>query len=230
MAEKKFLDMEGLSYYHGKIKPKLDEVDKLRKEVDDLNYKKITINSMTASNSSNEIGATVTETKVDWTLSKTPKTLKIKFGNEGEETLENSAKTKTFSEKTVKENTNIVLTVTDERDAQATKTVSITFQPKVYWGVTEDPNSLDSETINGLTGALASNKNRTITANASAGQYIVYIIPTSFGTPTFNVGGFDGGFKKTKTFEHTNASGHAQSYDIWQSVNAGLGNTTVVVK
>ena len=58
----------------------------------------------------------------------------------------------------------------------------------------------------------------------------MYAIPSSFGTPTFNVGGFDGGFKKLETLSFTNASGHTQNYDIWVSVNAGLGSTAVTVK
>ena len=66
--------------------------------------------------------------------------------------------------------------------------------------------------------------------NAGAGEKIVYAIPTSFGTPTFNVGGFDGGFTKAQTLEFTNASGYKQSYDVWMSVNAGLGSTAVTVK
>ena len=49
----------------------------------------------------------------------------------------------------------------------------------------------------------------------------------AFGTPTFKVGGFEGGFNLVKTFDHTNASGATVSYDVWQSTNAGLGNTTV---
>ena len=230
MAETKFLDLEGLTYYHSKIKPSLDKISQLEQDIADLNYKKITINSMTATNVSNEIGATVTTTKVDWTLSKTPKTMKIKFGSEAEETLGADIRTKTYTGKSVTTNTNIVLNVTDERDAAVSRTVTISFQPKVYWGVSDDPNGLDSSTINGLSGALASSRARTINVNAGAGQYIVYIIPSSFGIPTFNVGGFDGGFKKVKTLNHTNASGHQQNYDVWQSVNAGLGSTAVVVK
>ena len=93
-----------------------------------------------------------------------------------------------------------------------------------------DPNALDSPAINALTGVLASSKARTFPADAGEGEHIVYIIPSSFGTPTFNVGGFDGGFKKAKTIEHTNASGYKQNYDIWQSVQPSLGSTSVTVK
>lgn len=237
-----FLDLEGLKTFKEKLEnvfvgkeegkglSQNDFTDEYKKIVDDLNYKKIAINSMTATNSSQEIGATVTDTTVTWTLNKEPKTQKIKFGSEGEEVLDNSARNKAYSGKTIKTNTNILLTVTDERDAVVTKQVSITFQPKAYWGKSNKP-TLENADILALEGsALTSNKARTFTVNAGAGEKIVYAIPSSFGTPTFNVGGFDGGFKKVQTLEFTNASGYAQNYDVWMSVNAGLGNTTVVVK
>lgn len=238
----KYLDQDGLAHLveknderyvrkeEGKGLSTNDFSDEYKKIVDDLNYTKIAINSMTATNSNNEIGATVTDTDVAWTLNKTPKTQKIKFSSEAEESLGADVRSKSYTGKSVQSNSIIKLTVTDERDAEVSRQVTIQFQPKVYYGVSEDPNALDSPAINALTGVLASSKARTFSANAGEGEYIVYIIPSSFGTPTFNVGGFDGGFKKTKTIEHTNASGYKQNYDIWQSVNAALGQTSVTVK
>lgn len=208
-----------------------DFSDEYKKIVDDLNYKKIAVNTMSATNSSNEIGATVTGTEVTWTLNKEPKTQKIKFGSEAEETLETSARKKSYTGKSVKTNTTIILTVTDERDAVVTKNVSISFQPKVYWGVADNKEAYESADILALEGsALSSGRGRTFTVDASVGKHILYAIPSSFGTPTFNVGGFDGGFIKVGTIEHTNASGYEQNYDVWKSVNAGLGSTTVTVK
>lgn len=207
-----------------------DFTDEYKQMIDDLSYVKIAVNNMTATNSSNEIGSTVTDIDVTWTLNKEPKTQKIKFSSEAEETLENDVRSKSYTGKSVKSNAIIKLTVTDERDTNVSRQVTISFQPKVYYGVSSDPNGLDSPAINALTGVLASNRARTFSADAGEGEYIVYIIPSSFGDPTFNVGGFDGGFKKTKTIEHTNASGYAQNYDIWQSVQPALGNTSVTVK
>lgn len=207
-----------------------DFTDEYKQMIDDLSYVKIAINSLTATNSSNEIGSTVAATDVAWTLNKEPKTQKIKFSSEAEETLATSDRSKSYTGKNITSNSIIKLTVTDERDASVSKQVTIQFQPKVYYGVSADPTALESDAINALTGALASSKARTFSANAGEGEYIVYIIPSSFGTPTFNVGGFDGGFKKTKTIEHTNASGYKQNYDIWQSVQPSLGSTSVTVK
>lgn len=207
-----------------------DFTDEYKQMIDDLSYVKIAINSLTATNSSNEIGSTVEATDVAWTLNKEPKTQKIKFSSEAEESLGTSVRSKSYTGKKVTSNSIIKLTVTDERDASVSKQVTIQFQPKVYYGVSDDPNALDSPAINALTGVLASSKARTFSADAGEGEHIVYIIPSSFGTPTFNVGGFDGGFKKAKTIEHTNASGYKQNYDIWQSVQPGLGSTSVTVK
>ncbi len=241
-AGKKYLDQDGLAHLVQKnderyVKKEVgkglssnDFSDEYKKKIDDLAYTKIAINSLTATNSSNEIGATVTASDIAWTLNKEPKTQKIKFGAEQEETLDNTLRKKTYTEKTIKANTNIVLTVTDERDAVVSRTVGITFQPKVYWGKS-NKGQLGNTDILALEGsALAGGRGRTFTVNAGVGEKIVYAIPASFGTPTFNVGGFDGGFKKVQTLEFTNASRYKQNYDVWMSVNAGLGSTAVTVK
>ena len=207
-----------------------DFTDEYKQMIDDLSYVQIAINSISATNSDNEIGSTVQATTVTWALNKEPKTQKIKFSSEAEESLDTDERSKAYTGKNVTSNSIIKLTVTDERDASVSKQVTIQFRPKVYYGVSADPAALESDAINALTGALASSKARTFSANAGEGEYIVYIIPSSFGTPTFNVGGFDGGFKKTKTIEHTNASGYKQNYDIWQSVQPSLGSTSVTVK
>ena len=238
----KFIDETGLAHLiekndaryvrqvEGKGLSTNDFSDAYKKIVDDLNYVKIAVSNMSATNSTNEIGSTVTESTVTWKLNKTPKTLKIKFSTDAEETLDVAATSKAFTGKNVTSNANILLTATDERDATATRQVTLSFMPKVYWGVS-DGTTYDDAVLLALEGnALTTGRGRTINVNAEAGKYIVYAMPVSFGTPTFNVGGFDGGFKKIAIIEHTNASGYKQDYDVWQSVNAGLGQTAVVIK
>lgn len=242
MIMAKYLDETGLAHLvekndgryvrkvDGKDLSSNDFTDEYKQMIDDLAYVKIAVNSMSATNAGNEIGATVTNTTVNWTLNKTPKTLKIKFGSEAEESLEVSATSKSYTGKTITANTTITLTATDERDAAVTRSVTIGFQPKVYWGVS-NKSSLESDDILALAGsALAGSRARTFSVNAGDGEYIYYAIPTSFGTPTFNVGGFDGGFTKAGTISHQNASGYTQNYDVWKSVNPSLGQTSVTVK
>ena len=52
---------------------------------------------------------------------------------------------------------------------------------------------------------------------------------TSFGTCTFTVGGFVGGFEKVGQYSYTNQYNHIEMYDIYKSENPNLGKTTVVI-
>ena len=97
----------------------------------------------------------------------------------------------------------------------------------VYYGVSAIPSSYDSAFVLKLTKALQGSRNKTFTLNAGAGQYIFYAIPARYRECGFNVGGFDGGFTKVSTFDFTNASGYKESYYLYKSDNANLGNTTV---
>ena len=207
-----------------------DFTDEYRQLIDDLAYTAIAFTSASATNATNEIGSTVTETVITWYFNKEPKTQTIKFGPEVAEVLDKSIRSKTYSGKTITSNTSIVITATDERDTQASRTLNITFQPRAYWGVAQDKEFYDSIDILTLSeSTLTNTRTRTINVNAGEGEHIIYAIPSSFGTPTFKINGFEGGFVKVGTINFTNASGYSQNYDVYKSVNPNLGSTQVVV-
>lgn len=207
-----------------------DFTDEYRQLIDDLAYTAIAFVSASATNATNEIGSTVTETVITWYFNKEPKTQTIKFGPEVAEVLDKSIRSKTYSGKTITSNTRIVITATDERDAQASRTLNITFQPRAYWGVAQNKEIYDSADILALSeSALTSTRTRNINVNAGEGEHIIYAIPSNFGTPTFKINGFEGGFVKVGTINFTNASGYSQNYDVYKSVNPNLGSTQVVV-
>ena len=108
------------------------------------------------------------------------------------------------------------------------KNINFNFLNGRYWGVS-DKTTYDSSFVKSLSKELSSSRSKTFTVNCGEGQYIYYCIPSNFGTPTFTVGGFSGGFNKVETIQFTNASGFTENYDIWKSTNSNLGNTTVVV-
>ena len=193
--------------------------------LDDLLYTAIQITSFTNNVNTVEMGSTVDTVVLNWNYNKTPEELTL--DGQG---IDASLKTKTIESAGIKANKTYTLKAVDERDAEATKTTAITFLNGVYWGVGADQSSFDSAFILGLTKGLQSSKVKTFTVNAGASQHIYYAIPTRYGTPAFKVGGFEGGFAKAATIDFTNASGYMESYDIWKSDNAGLGNTTVEVK
>lgn len=129
-----------------------------------------------------------------------------------------------------------VLKATDARGKSATKLLHIHAYNGVYTGAASSPDVIDAVFLNTLKKSVADGYARTFTVDAKAGQYIWYACPTKFVavlennvTPTFNVGGFDGGFSKVATFDFTNSVGYTEEYQVWRSDNAGLGSTTVVV-
>lgn len=218
MAEKlKALCIDGLETLIGLIKK-----DFVTKE--EFNYKPIAINSFTNSRNTVEMGTVITELTLNWSLSKKAKEQKI-----DNEIIDPSLNTKNLTAQNITTNKTFTLAVKDEKEATATKQTSITFLNGVYYGVGTSNQEINNEFILGLTKGLQGSRGKTFTVNAGEGQHIYYAVPTRYGACNFNVGGFDGGFNKVSTFQFKNASGYTESYDVYKSTNANLGNTTVKV-
>jgi hypothetical protein len=103
--------------------------------------------------------------------------------------------------------------------------VSVSFANRIYYGA-----AADLTTVTNLTSILSNTPERTITVDAEAGQYIIYAIPARLGDVAFYVGGFEGGFEDPVEQIITNLSGYVETYKIYRSTNAGLGDTTVEVR
>lgn len=200
-----------------------DALVEINDKLADLLYETISITSFTNNVSTVEIGSIVTNVSLSWKTNKTPETLTLDA-----ESIDVSLTSKSLSGLSITSDKTWTLKATDERDATSTKTTKITFLNGVYYGVVDDTD-INNSTITGLTKKLQSSKSMTFTTTANDGQYIVYALPSSYGTPSFNVGGFDGGFSLNSTFDFTNSSGHTESYCVYISDNAGLGETTVKV-
>lgn len=78
---------------------------------------------------------------------------------------------------------------------------------------------------------LTNTRSTTFSVNAAGGQYIYFACRAAYGTPTFLVGGFAGGFELvSNSISVTNGFGFVDTYQLWVSDNAGLGATTVTVQ
>lgn len=169
-----------------------------------------------------QMGSTVSP-KLTWNY--THSTIKSQTINNA--AVDATLRTKTFTGVTT--TTTYTLAATSNSDVKKSKSTTITFANGVYYGKSTT-STYDAALISGLTKQLSNSKNRTITVNAGAGEYIFYCIPSRLGTCSFNVGGFDGGFSKVATINFTNSDNYAEDYDIYKSDNANLGNTNVTIK
>lgn len=194
-----------------------DDVEAIGSEINFLHP--LSITKFTVSPSMAEKGSTVTEETFTYDVNRLNASL----------TLEGESVTGQTSSRTDNLTSDKTYTLSASLDdASVNDTATISFVAPIYYGVSSS-YTLSDETVLALTRVLTKTRSRAINVDAADGQYILYALPVSLGTPVFKVGGFEGGFTLAGTFDFTNASGHAESYNLYRSVNAGLGSTTVTV-
>lgn len=204
-----------------------DRFSALESQIADILYTPINITSFTNNIGVVEIGSGVQSVTFNWSINKTPTTLML-----GGTVLRNDLFSWTIGVNAgalLTSDTTYTLKAIDERNAESTRTTKISFLNGVYYGVISDDVIINNDVIRGLTKKLQSIKDITFTETADEYEYIIYALPQSYGTPEFNVGGFDGGFSLHSTFDFTNSSGYTEPYCVWLSDNIGLGETTVKV-
>lgn len=186
----------------------------IRARLDALEYKSIAINSFSAAPPVSELGSTQTIT-LAWSLNKTATSQNINgtpvTGNSKQYTGVTTGQTYT-------------LNVSDGQTS-ASRSVSVSFANRIYYGA-----AADLTTVTSLSSVLSNDPERTITVNAGAGKYIIYAIPVRLGDVAFYVGGFEGGFEDPVELTLTNSSGYQETYKVYRSTNAGLGETTVDIR
>ena len=191
------------------------------KQLDELLYKAISITNFSLSKTTAELGEVIKNLKATWTYNKAP--ISQKFNGI---TLDASIRSYDILDE-ITTNKSFSLSATDGKTT-VNRTASINFYNGRYYGVSNS-ETYDSAFILSLNKTLTNSRACNFTVNCGPGQYIFFAIPTRFGTPTFTVGGFTGGFIKAQTLDFENKFGYVESYDIWKSENSNLGNITVVV-
>lgn len=203
-------------------------IEKLEKQL----HTTIAITSFSTSPLYFEIGSTVTSLLLNWKLNKAPTELTLETSRPyGVETLSVDALSKSVTGISATHNGNVAwnLKAVDEMGATDTKTANVNFCNGVYYGVAAEPTEYNSAFVRGLSKELRATKKPSVTVIAGEGQYIYYCLPVRMGQCTFIVGGFTGGFELVDTIEFTNASGYTESYRIYRSDSANLGDTSVTI-
>lgn len=199
----------------------------------ELEYVPIAITAISSNYSNVEIGRTLSDVKLNWTLNKTPSLQSFKAYDASGTLLGGMAivmpsDMREYSVSgTVDSYRKYVIEAGDGKNTAEASTV-INFLNGVYYGAAV-PATYNSAFILGLTKKLASSKSGSVNVTAGAGQYIYYCYPARFGTASFVVGGFTGGFELAGTVSFTNASGYTENYYVYKSEQAGLGALKVEV-
>lgn len=226
----------GLATYSiaGLVKPKSTDFDVAGDGTLSL-YIKPAINSFTLSKTGDWLGNSVPSLTVSWSVNKIPSALTVTVNNETFSLPKTLTGSQQITLKTPLTATRtFTLSMTDNKNSTATKTANLTFYPCLYVDVSNitDSTKIFSSVVGASTGQrhMKLSRGGTYTITAAADQYIYITMPTSFGEPTFFVGGFEGGFSKVLTGQYAMWTGYKTDYNVYRSTNKGLGKTTIEVK
>ena len=198
-----------------------DRLNNIERALDSLLYKAITISSFNISKSVAEFGETLANITLSWSFSKLPTYQRL-------DGVELDLSLRSFViEGPITSNKTFKMETSDGKTA-VSRTTGVTFYNGRYHGVSAE-GTYNSDFIMKLTKTLTNGRQNTFNVSCGDGQYVYFAIPTRFGTPTFSVGGFSGGFVKVSTLDFTNKFGYTEPYDIWKSENSNLGKIAVVV-
>ena len=114
-------------------------------------------------------------------------------------------------------------TIATDKSVEATPTLK-----QRYWGVSNLTSLTDQQIQDLLSSDMAGGnaQSRTLTP---ASQYLYFVLPGSFGAPTFTINGLVSTAWQTTTRSITFPSQSAASYTIYRSTYAITGNAKVVV-
>lgn len=192
----------------------------------DLQYIPIEILAFSNNIGVAEKGSTLNELTLKWQLNKDPET--ILMNGQVRADLK-TLRSLTLKDMALTADKTFMLQVRDEKGKTAQKNTSVVFQNGVYYGVSEIPEEVNNAFILSLSRSLQGSRTKTFSTTSTEDQYVWYAFPSRYGTPVFNVGGFDGGFTKTASISFTNASGYTEGYAVYRSDNSNLGTKTIKV-
>ena len=204
-----------------------DQLKYIRQQIADIQYIPVEILSFINNISIAELGSSVNEVTLTWKLNKIPKSATL--NNISISGVLKADQSVTIRDAALTTDSIFTLAVTDEKNKTVQKKSSIAFYNGIYYGCAIIPTKLDSVFVRGLNKSLQKDQVKTFTVNSGVNQYVWYALPTRYGEPVFNVGGFDGGFTKISEISFENSSAYTEKYAVYRSDNSNLGKKTVKV-
>lgn len=201
---------------------------KLSNWYDDEHYVAMTGTfSMSPTTTTYEMGASQS-VKFSWSFSKLP--TEVTFNGTAQTAATSGEATVTVTSQSHKTLTYSLYGKYVEGET-VSKSLSINFRNKYYYGYKAIPTTLDSDFIKSLDkNGWASAKTISFTPNCTSGTYVWYAYPKRLGAATMWMGGFQGGFEEPTTVSVTNSSGYTEDYYVYRSTNSGIGDLSVQAK
>lgn len=208
-------------YYDNGEYPTLDS---LKDAIDYLLYVAPNITSFTNTVNAVEIGSTVSSTTLNWAINKDITSQSI---NQGIGALAVALRTYGDSS-SYTTNRTYTLNVGDGVNTDNSST-SVYFRYRKYYGATDEATVDDADILALASNPLSTSRTTTFSISPSI-QYITIGYPAAWGTATFKVNGLTNTDWTLSVQSHTNASGHAASYNLYRTNNLLSGTYDIEVQ
>lgn len=186
-----------------------------------VKYTPITITSISGGGNY-EKGSTASNITIKWVTSSAPTSI----------TLNNRPIDPTLTSMNVGDvstNTTYKIVVTDAKGASDTKSTSVSFLLNKYYGVSDKAELNNADVLGLANKSLGGNKTLPETTfNCDGGKYPWYCIPSSYGEPSFVVGGLPNSDFVKQTIQLTNASGYTEEYQLWRTKYIQTGSAVKI--
>ena len=192
-----------------------------------IDYIKPEITSFTSTAQSvYEVGQKVSNVVFNWTTNKNITTQTLT----GCPLANANVRTATYTDY-ITSNKTFTLIIEDGKNT-ASKSVSIEFRNKIYYGSSAIPSNFNSAFILGLSNKqFATSKSGSFDITVGSNEYGFIAFPSSFGTlSSVEIGGFNTDVISCGTISFTNASGGSTNYNIYRTGRHSLGAITMEIK
>lgn len=206
-----------------------DEYPTVKAALDKLLYVAPSVTSFTSNASNtNELGSIINDITFNWQYNKTIVSQTISDNASLNQVLEPDVRTYSLSELGLQSNRTYRITGNDGTK-DATRTLSINFALRRYFGVSEKNTLEDADILAFTDKDFTTNRKVTKTFNCSGGKYFYIVIPTSYCSGiTFKVGGLSFSAMEVVTRNVVNSSGHSASYNIYRPTSIQTGSAISV--
>lgn len=129
-------------------------------------------------------------------------------------------------------NQTYTLAVKDSNNITTNATTTVSFSHKRYYygdnvnliGASDATISANANLHDPANAEFASTRVKGTFNLTLSGQFFYYVIPASFGTPSFIINGLSNTDFSSQAFSHTNPFGYVQPFVIWRTNNLLTGN------
>ena len=171
-----------------------------------------------------EVGQKISNIVFNWTTNKNVTTQTLT-----DCTIDANSRTATYTNE-INSNKTFTLTIGDGQNT-ASKSISIAFRNKIYYGSAAIPSIFNSAFILGLSKKqFATSKSGSFSITVGSNEYGFIAFPSSFGTLTsVKIGGFDTDVTSCGNISFTNSSNGVATYSIYRTGRHSLGAITMVI-